>query len=89
MSVSSLYVGEADHAEIAPVRDALYPNSVQLQLTPKIALPPLFMVWLCIGSTSRITLAVFISFFPVVVATLTGLTSLDRYLLRSCKAWGR
>ena len=44
----------------------------------------LFMVWLGIGSTSRITLAVFI-----VVATLTGLTSLDRYLLRLCKASGR
>jgi NitT/TauT family transport system permease protein len=70
------------------VRDALYPNIVLFQLIPKIALAPLFIVWLGIGSTSRITFAVFISFFPVVVATLTGLTSVDRDLLRLCKAVG-
>lgn len=56
------------------------------QLIPKIALAPLFIVWLGIGSTSRITFAVFISFFPVVVAPLAGLTSIDRDLLRLCKA---
>jgi NitT/TauT family transport system permease protein len=70
------------------VREALYPNIVLFQLIPKIALAPLFIVWLGIGSTSRITFAVFISFFPVVVATLTGLTSVDRDLLRLCKAVG-
>ena len=70
------------------IRDALYPNIVMFQLIPKIALAPLFIVWLGIGSTSRITFAVFISFFPVVVATLTGLMSVDRELLRLCKAVG-
>jgi NitT/TauT family transport system permease protein len=70
------------------MRDALYPNIVLFQLIPKIALAPLFIVWLGIGSTSRITFGVFISFFPVVVATLTGLTSVDRDLLRLCKAVG-
>jgi NitT/TauT family transport system permease protein len=70
------------------VRDALYPNIVLFQLIPKIALAPLFIVWLGIGSTSRITFAVFISFFPVVVATLTGLMSVDRDLLRLCRAVG-
>jgi NitT/TauT family transport system permease protein len=70
------------------VRDALYPNIVLFQLIPKIALAPLFIVWLGIGSTSRVTFGVFISFFPVVVATLTGLTSVDRDLLRLCKAVG-
>jgi NitT/TauT family transport system permease protein len=70
------------------IRDVLYPNIVLFQLIPKIALAPLFIVWLGIGSTSRITFAVFISFFPVVVATLTGLMSVDRELLRLCKAVG-
>lgn len=69
-------------------REALYPNIVFFQLIPKIALAPLFIVWLGIGSSSRITFSVFISFFPVVVATLTGLTSVDRDLLRLCKAVG-
>lgn len=69
-------------------RDALYPNIVFFQLIPKIALAPLFIVWLGIGSESRVTFSVFISFFPVVVATLAGLTSVDRDLLRLCKAVG-
>ncbi len=69
-------------------REALYPNIVFFQLIPKIALAPLFIVWLGIGSSSRITFSVFISFFPVVVATLTGLISVDRDLLRLCRAVG-
>ncbi|QRG07306.1 ABC transporter permease [Xanthobacter dioxanivorans] len=69
-------------------REALYPNIVFFQLIPKIALAPLFIVWLGIGSPSRVTFSVFISFFPVVVATLTGLTSVDRDLLRLCRAVG-
>lgn len=69
-------------------REALYPNIVFFQLIPKIALAPLFIVWLGIGSESRVTFSVFISFFPVVVATLAGLTSVDRDLLRLCKAVG-
>jgi NitT/TauT family transport system permease protein len=69
-------------------REALYPNIVFFQLIPKIALAPLFIVWLGIGSESRVTFSVFISFFPVVVATLTGLTSVDRDLLRLCRAVG-
>jgi NitT/TauT family transport system permease protein len=69
-------------------REALYPNIVFFQLIPKIALAPLFIVWLGIGSSSRVTFSVFISFFPVVVATLTGLVSVDRELLRLCRAVG-
>jgi NitT/TauT family transport system permease protein len=69
-------------------REMLYPNIVVFQLIPKIALAPLFVVWLGIGSESRITFSVFISFFPVVVATLAGLLSVDRDLLRLCRAVG-
>ncbi len=69
-------------------REAFYPNIVFFQLIPKIALAPLFIVWLGIGSELRVTFSVFISFFPVVVATLTGLTSVDRDLLRLCRAVG-
>ncbi len=68
------------------VREALYPNVVFFQLIPKIALAPLFIVWLGIGSESRVAFSIFISFFPVVVATLAGLDNVDRDLLRLCKA---
>src|SRR6202040_4097643 len=37
------------------VRDTLYPNLVLFQIIPKVALAPLFVVWLGISSESRIT----------------------------------
>ena len=64
----------------------LYPNVVFFQLIPKIALAPLFIVWLGIGSSSRLAFSVFIAFFPVVIATLTGLNSTPPDMLRLCKA---
>lgn len=69
-------------------REALYPNLVFFQLIPKIALAPLFIVWLGIGSASRLTFSVFIAFFPVVIATLAGLEGVDRDLLRLCRSVG-
>lgn len=70
----------------ALMRDMLYPNVVLFQLIPKIALAPLFIVWLGIGFQSRLTFSVFISFFPVVIATLAGLDHVDQSLLRLCRA---
>jgi len=67
---------------------AIYPNVIIFQLIPKIALAPLFIVWLGIGSPSRVTFSVFISFFPILVATATGLQSVSRDLLRLCKSLG-
>ena len=42
------------------VREALYPNIVMFQLIPKIALAPLFIVWLGVGGKSCIVVAIFI-----------------------------
>src|SRR3977135_4753680 len=44
------------------VREALYPNIVMFQLIPKIALAPLFIVWLGAGNTSRIVAPIFTTF---------------------------
>ena len=65
---------------------ALYPNVVFFQLIPKIALAPLFIVWLGIGSESRLAFSMFIAFFPVVIATLTGLNATPPDMLRLCQA---
>jgi NitT/TauT family transport system permease protein len=68
-------------------RLALYPNVVFFQLIPKIALAPLFIVWLGIGTESRLTFSLFISFFPVVIATVTGLNQTPPDMLRLCRAF--
>ena len=70
----------------AVVFETFYPHVVLFQLIPKIALAPLFTFWLGIGATSRLTYAVFISFFPVTLATMTGLARADANALRLCRA---
>jgi NitT/TauT family transport system permease protein len=70
----------------AAVREALYPNIVMFQVIPKIALAPLFIVWLGVGSRSCIVVGVFIAFFPVVVSTATGLVSAKPDVLQLCRS---
>jgi len=65
---------------------ALYPNIIFFQLVPKIALAPLFIVWLGIGSPSRITFSIFICFFPILIATAAGLQSVENNMLRLCRS---
>jgi NitT/TauT family transport system permease protein len=64
------------------VRQALYPHILTFQLIPKVAVAPLFIVWFGVGPTSRLLLAVFMAFFPVVLSTATGLLSADRNVVR-------
>jgi NitT/TauT family transport system permease protein len=70
----------------AAVREALYPNIVMFQVIPKIALAPLFIVWLGVGSRSCIVVGVFIAFFPMVVSTATGLVSAKPDVLQLCRS---
>jgi NitT/TauT family transport system permease protein len=70
----------------AAVREALYPNIVMFQVIPKIALAPLFIVWLGVGSRSCIVVGVFIAFFPIVVSTATGLVSAKPEVLQLCRS---
>ena len=67
-------------------REALYPNLVFFQLIPKIALAPLFIIWLGIGSESRLAFSVFISFFPIVIATTAGFANVDRNMIKLCQS---
>lgn len=68
------------------VRQALFPHILLFQLIPKVALAPLFIIWLGVGSVSRLSFAVFMAFFPVVISTMTGLVSADRQVLRLCRS---
>jgi NitT/TauT family transport system permease protein len=65
---------------------SLYPNVIFFQLIPKIALAPLFIVWLGIGPSSRITFSIFICFFPILIGTVAGLQSVDANMLRLCRS---
>ena len=68
------------------VREALMPNLVLVELIPKIALAPLFVIWLGTGMEMRLAYAFFLSIFPIVVAATAGLVNTDPGLLRLCQS---
>jgi NitT/TauT family transport system permease protein len=54
------------------VRRVLMPPMVAVQSIPKVALAPLFVVWLGFGALPKLIIAVLITFFPLVLATVVG-----------------
>jgi NitT/TauT family transport system permease protein len=67
-------------------RLSLYPLVIAFQITPRIALAPLFLTWFGFGITSKIVLAATICFFPVLIAVVVSLDTVDkdgRSLMRS------
>lgn len=70
------------------VRETLYPYLVAFQVIPKIALAPLFVLWLGIGFWSRFAFATFMSFFPIVIALAAGLNDARAEAVRMCAAFG-
>lgn len=56
---------------------ALYPLVIAFQGVPKIALVPLFILWLGFGIETRIAVAAIMAIFPIVVATRRGLRAAD------------
>jgi NitT/TauT family transport system permease protein len=59
------------------LRRILYPYIIVLQVVPKVAIAPLFVIWLGFGIESKILMAVLISFFPLLVNTIAGLQNVQ------------
>jgi NitT/TauT family transport system permease protein len=70
-------------------RQIVSPYVVVLQVTPRVAIAPIFLTWFGFGMTSKVILAATICFFPVFINTVTGLLNVDpqaRELFRSLRA---
>ena len=59
----------------------LSPYLVAAQATPILALAPLLVLWLGSGLASKVVICALIVFFPVAVATMVGIRSVDARLL--------
>jgi len=59
----------------------LYPLLVVIQSTPVVAVAPILVVTLGAGDLPRILITFMISFFPIVVSTVTGLSSVPEELI--------
>jgi NitT/TauT family transport system permease protein len=59
----------------------LSPYIVAAQATPVLVIAPLLVLWLGTGLLPKIVICALIVFFPVAVATMVGIRSVDRRLL--------
>lgn len=59
----------------------LSPYIVAAQATPILALAPLIALWFGSGLGSKVLICALIVFFPIAVATMVGIRSVDRRLL--------
>jgi NitT/TauT family transport system permease protein len=59
------------------LRRAIYPLVVASQTIPSVAIAPLILIWFGFGIYSKIAVAAWIAFFPMVINIATGLTSLE------------
>lgn len=66
----------------------LYPLILFAQVIPKIAIAPLFIVWLGFGTSPKILVAVLMAFFPIVISGLAGLRSVDPEILELTSTMG-
>ncbi len=70
-------------------QQAVMPYLVAFNAVPKVAFAPVFLAWLGFGIESKIVMAMFIAFFPIIVDTTAGIAAVDRdtlMLFRSLKA---
>ena len=72
----------------AAIARALVPFLVLVNTLPKVAVAPLFLLWLGYGLVPNMLIAALIGFFPVVINTAVGLTQIDEDLLDLGRAFG-
>ena len=71
------------------LRDTLYPTLIMFNSFPKIAIAPLFVVWIGVGIESKIANAFLTALFPIVLNTIMGLTDMDSELLELVRSMSR
>jgi ABC-type nitrate/sulfonate/bicarbonate transport system permease component len=68
------------------INDMFAPLFVVLQIVPKIALAPIFVVWFGPGSPSHLCFAVCLSFFPILTGARAGFEETSAEAVRLCRA---
>ena len=70
------------------VEETVYPVVVFLQIIPKIAIAPLFIIWLGFGFTPKLLIVFLLCFFPIVVASVAGFKSVDPEIMDFARTTG-
>ncbi|HLW61343.1 MAG TPA: ABC transporter permease [bacterium] len=67
---------------------ALQPFVSALYSTPRIALAPLFIIWLGIGVWSKIAVVFLVAVFQILISTEAGVRAADESLIRTARSFG-
>jgi putative riboflavin transport system permease protein len=73
-------------ARSALVERLVSPYIVAAQATPILALAPLLALWFGPGLTSKVVICALIVFFPIAIATMVGMRSVDAGLLELARS---
>lgn len=65
----------------------LSPYILALQIAPKVAFAPLFIIWFGYNSIPKLTVAVLIVFFPVLVNVMAAMKTVDRDMVNLARAY--
>jgi len=67
---------------------SIYPLLISTQAMPKVAVAPLLVVWFGFGLMPKVLIAFLIAFFPIVINTVVGLSSLEREKIHLAQSMG-
>src|SRR5215470_10863889 len=65
----------------AILRNTIYPILLAFQSVPKVAIAPLLLLWLGFGMLPKIAVVFLVCFFPIIVATASGLSAVPAPLM--------
>jgi NitT/TauT family transport system permease protein len=63
------------------LQNTIYPILLAMQSTPKVAIAPLLALWIGFGAAPKIIVVFLVCFFPIIVATASGLTAVPASLI--------
>lgn len=71
---------------VPALNSSLMPLLVTLNMVPKVAMAPLFIIWFSYGIVPNMIIAFTICFFPIVLTTYRGLVEVEPDLINLVKA---
>jgi ABC-type nitrate/sulfonate/bicarbonate transport system permease component len=66
----------------------VYPIVISSQTIPTIVIAPLLLIWVGYGLTPKVIVVILITFFPIVVNTVDGLSATDPDMARMMRTMG-
>jgi NitT/TauT family transport system permease protein len=80
LGVSAAFILSLGMVYSKTMEKVVYPLLMLIQVTPKVAIAPLFLIWFGFGLLPKIIIAALVGFFPSIINTVKGLKSIDSEL---------